>query len=162
MYTCPACKAEVTAETDRCECGADLSLLRAMLALSDAWFNAALQEAERGRSDRALALVSTCCSLCPDDAQARFVQAQLFAQVGCYQAAQEALERCRDADPDLEGIDELARALQRARVGHATRRHYRRYRSWRSMTRCTAGRNRHVNGCRNRPRHDVFRHRPRG
>ncbi|MEA3401485.1 MAG: tetratricopeptide repeat protein [Armatimonadota bacterium] len=104
---------------DRCTCGADLRLLRELHALADAWFNEALAAAERGDMAAALRLIGACCTARPRDAQARYVMAQLFAQLGCLDEAEATLARCHQLDPGHPGVAELQRGLARTRQRQA-------------------------------------------
>ncbi|MBI3248834.1 MAG: tetratricopeptide repeat protein [Deltaproteobacteria bacterium] len=114
MYTCPSCKNDDVVGKERCRCGADLGLLQRFVGLSDAWFNRALALQNEGRYGRALELLSACCVVRPDDSEARLVQAQMFAQLGCWREAGEALQAVRELDPDQPELAALEAALAEA------------------------------------------------
>lgn len=114
MYACPACKTEDVAGQERCRCGADLSLLVRLQALADIWFNRALVAHAQGQHARALELLSACCVVRPDDAEARIVQAQVLAHLGRWQEACEAVHTARDIDPDRVELPSLETALVEA------------------------------------------------
>ncbi len=130
MYSCPACGKEVDAGAARCPCGADLTLLRDLHALADSWFNRALAAAEGSELGQALELMGACCAVRPHDAEARYVLAQLYGQLGLADEAQAALARRRELDPAQPGLAELERSIARLRGPAAPPR---RSRAWRGM-----------------------------
>lgn len=117
MYSCPACGAEDVSNRSTCRCGADLTLLQRLDALADAWFNRALEALDLGKPGQALEWLSACCAARPSDAAARRAQARLWAQLGHWPEAQDALERARAIEPDAPALAEIQQALQDATLG---------------------------------------------
>lgn len=117
MVTCPACGAENATIPVRCRCGADLALLQRLDGIADAWFNRALEALAAGSPGRALEWLSACCVARPTDAAARRAQARVWAQLGCWQPARDALERAEALDPDAAEVAEIRQALDEAQGG---------------------------------------------
>jgi len=114
MYSCPACGAEDIAGHTTCRCGADLTLLVRLDAVADAWFNRALEELARGAEGRALEWLSACCAARPTDAAAHRALARVWARLGHYAEALDALERASELDPAAEGLAALREAIGEA------------------------------------------------
>lgn len=112
MYSCPACGTADVAARTTCLCGADLTLLRRLDEVADIWFNRALEAAAAGAPGRALEWLSACCVARPTDAVARRAQAKVWAQLGCWAAAEEALSRAAAIEPDAPELAALRQALQ--------------------------------------------------
>lgn len=125
MYACPACGARDATSQTLCKCGADLSLLRALAAVTDAWFNRALLALANGNAGEALEWLSACCAAQPTDAAARRAQSRVWAQLGHLDEARRALDRARQIDgasPDLAAIEQaLDDATVRTKVPSAGR-----------------------------------------
>ena len=115
-YSCPACGADDVGGRDRCKCGADVSLLRALDAAPDAWFNRALKALNDGDPGRALEWVSACCAARPSDGAARRVQAKIWAQLGHWQEAVRALSQSAEIEPDSDEVKEIREALRAAQT----------------------------------------------
>lgn len=115
MYSCPSCGADDVGGRAVCRCGADLGLLQALEAVSDVWFNQALAELEAGRPGRALEWLSACCAARPADAEARLAQAKLWAQLGRWAEAQEALDRAAEVEPELAELAAVRQAIAEAK-----------------------------------------------
>lgn len=114
MYSCPACGAEEVASRAACSCGADLAPLQRLDGMADAWFNRALEALAAGHTGRALEWLSASCAARPTDAAARRAQAKIWAQLGLWQEARDALQRAADIDPDAPELAALRAALQDA------------------------------------------------
>ncbi len=114
MYKCPACGAGDATGRTQCRCGADLTLLQALDAVADAWFNRGLQALDRDAPGEALEWFCACCAARPSDVAARLAQAKTWARLERYEQARDALEKARKTAPDAEGLDELAQALEEA------------------------------------------------
>lgn len=112
MYSCPACGAEEVASRTTCLCGADLAPLQRLDGMADAWFNRALESLAVGQTGRALEWLSASCAARPTDAAARRAQARIWAQLGLWQEARDALQRAADIDPDAPELADLQAALQ--------------------------------------------------
>ncbi len=126
MFTCPACGAEPPANRDTCGCGADLSLLRCLDAVPDAWFNRALDELAEGRPGRALEWLAACCAARPTDAAALRALAQVWGQLGRPAEAEDALRRaaaCEPDHPELKAIEDAVRLLRRGIRRNRSRQH---------------------------------------
>ncbi len=122
MYTCPACGAEDVSGQNMCRCGADLTLLLRIDGMADAWFNRALEALAKGKPGRALEWLAACCAVRPADVAAQRALAQVWAQLGRWAEAQEALARAQAVDPDAPGLPELEQALQQSQVTQPTMR----------------------------------------
>lgn len=114
MYNCPACGVEDVAQDTNCRCGADLSLLLQLETLADVWFNRALAELRDNAPGRALEWLSAACAVRPADAAARRAQARLWAQLGRYVEARDALARAAELEPDAPELIEIGAALNDA------------------------------------------------
>lgn len=114
-YCCPACGAENVANQSTCRCGADLLLLQKLDAVADAWFNRALEALADGAPAQALEWLSASCAARPTDAAIRRTQAKVWAQLGKWEAAQDALDRAAVIDPDAPEVVEIQAALLDAR-----------------------------------------------
>jgi predicted Zn-dependent protease len=112
MYSCPACGAEDVANLSTCRCGADLSLLQRLDAVADAWFNRALEALANNNPGHALEWLSASCAARPTDVAARRAQAKVWAQLGHWAEARDALSRARDIEPDDPELAEIELALQ--------------------------------------------------
>ena len=119
MYSCPACGTDDVVRRAVCTCGADLTLLRRLDEVADAWFNRALTAAAEGQTGRALEWLSACCVARPTDAAARRAQAKVWAQLGRWNEARDALERAAELEPDAPELAALRQALP-APAGKAT------------------------------------------
>jgi len=104
MYNCPACGAAEVAGLSVCRCGADLALLQRLNALADVWFNRALEALAAGTPGRALEWLSACCAARPTDAAARRAQAKVWAQLGRWDEARDALDRAALIEPDAGNL----------------------------------------------------------
>lgn len=102
-----------------CRCGADLMLLRRIDAIADAWFNRGLEALAAGAPGRALEWLSAYCAARPTDAAAHRVQAKLWAQLGHWTEASEALDRATELDP---GAPDLLAVREALSVAAAPRR----------------------------------------
>ena len=111
MYTCPACGADGVMTRSRCRCGADLSLLRYLDAVPDAWFNQALEAIAAGKPGRALEWLAACCAARPNDAAALRALAKLWGQLGHAPEALDALRRAATIEPDAPRLEEVRAAL---------------------------------------------------
>jgi predicted Zn-dependent protease len=111
MYSCPACGVEADKGQSVCRCGADLAMLQRMDAVADAWFNRALDALEAGNVERALEWLSACCAARPTDAAALRALAKLWAQLGKWRAARDALARAREIEPGAPELVLIERAL---------------------------------------------------
>lgn len=111
MYNCPACGIEDVAQDTNCRCGADLSLLLQLDSLADLWFNRALGELRDNAPGRALEWLSAACAVRPADAAARRAQARLWAQLGRYGEARDALARSAELEPDAPELVAIVAAL---------------------------------------------------
>lgn len=129
IYSCPSCGAEDMSRQTACSrCGADLSLLQRLDLVADIWFNRALEALKDGSPGRALEWLSAACAARPTDAAARRAQAKVWAQLGRWNEAHDALERARAIEPDAPEAAQIVQALQEAML-HARRanpRHARR------------------------------------
>jgi tetratricopeptide (TPR) repeat protein len=114
VYICPACKAEDVDGKEQCRCGTDLSLLQRLSALADVWFNQALVLHAQGHYGRAVELLSACCVVRPEDAEARIVQAQVLAHLGRWPEAQHAVRIAQEIDPSRPELPALETALAEA------------------------------------------------
>ena len=112
MYSCPACGAKDVNNQSTCRCGADLSLLQRLDALADAWFNQALEALTHNNPGHALEWLSASCAARPTDAAARRAQAKVWAQLGRWAEARDALSRAREIEPDEPELAEIELALQ--------------------------------------------------
>jgi tetratricopeptide (TPR) repeat protein len=112
MYNCPACGAIDVEGRETCACGADLSLLARLEAVSDAWFNEGLRVLSEGARGRALEWFSAACAARPTDAAARRAQAKVWAQLGRWDEAREALERAALIEPDADELNTLRQAIE--------------------------------------------------
>lgn len=111
-FNCPACSVAVLDTSTACDrCGADLSLLHQLDGLADAWFNSGVSAAAEGNDGLALERVSAYCVIQPGDAEARLVQAKLWARLGCLCEARHAVSKARELDPERTEIDEVERAI---------------------------------------------------
>lgn len=116
MYSCPACGTEGKRDLFRCSCGADLALLEQLEGVADAWFNRALAALAEDRPGRALEWLAACCAARPTDAAAGRALARVWAQLGCWDQAADALDRAAALDPDAPETAELRQALATARA----------------------------------------------
>lgn len=123
MYSCPKCGAPDVADQLTCACcGADLTLLRRLSALTDAWFNRAMECLDERKPGRALEWLAAYCASRPADASARRALAKVWAQLGCLDEARDALQRAGELDPDSPEIEPIRQALKDARrCGHRPR-----------------------------------------
>ncbi|MGE0129086.1 MAG: hypothetical protein AB7U82_13490 [Blastocatellales bacterium] len=112
MYNCPACGAMDVEGRETCACGADLSLLARLEAISDAWFNEGLRALAEGARGRAMEWFSAACAARPTDAAARRAQAKVWAQLGCWDEALDALERAAMIEPDDDELNAIRRAIE--------------------------------------------------
>ena len=112
MYSCPACGSDEVAGQAACKCGAELTLLQHLDALADAWFNRALSALSENQPGQALEWLSACCAARPTDSQARRAQARVWAQLGRWGEARDALDRAEVLDPDSHDLQEIRQALQ--------------------------------------------------
>jgi len=112
MYSCPSCGRSDIEKTDTCSCGADLTLLRHLDAVCDAWFNRALGCLAEGEEGRALEWLSACCAGRPSDAGAALALAKVWARLGHWREASSALSRAADIDPCIEGLEAVRQAIQ--------------------------------------------------
>lgn len=110
--TCPACGARIAGQTV-CRCGADLSVLHQLAAIGNAWFNRALQAMKDNQPGRALEWISACCAAQPTDAEARRVQAKIWARLGKYAEAADALKRAMDLAPEAAGVKEMQEKIEK-------------------------------------------------
>jgi len=125
MYSCPACGSEGVLGAGICRCGADISLLRSLDGLADAWFNKALMALASGDPGTALEWLSACCVANPTDAVARRAQAKVWAHLGRFAESRSALARAAAIDPnspELESIELAIRAKNPARKRPQARR----------------------------------------
>jgi tetratricopeptide (TPR) repeat protein len=116
MYSCPACGADKVASLDRCHCGTDLTLLRKLAAIPDAWFNRGLEALAAGRRGLALEWLSACCVARPTDGEARRTSIKVWAQLGCFEEARDALDRAAELEPDDPELREIRQALESAQA----------------------------------------------
>lgn len=113
MYSCPACgKEDVTGQLTCIRCGTDLSLLKTLDSIADAWFNRALKEIDDGNSGRALQWLSACCAARPMDAEALRTRARVWGILGHWKEARDSLEEAQEVDPDAPELKEIESALQ--------------------------------------------------
>ncbi|MCD4786504.1 MAG: hypothetical protein K8T10_21975 [Candidatus Eremiobacteraeota bacterium] len=113
MYSCPACgKEDVTGQITCIRCGTDLSLLKTLDSVADAWFNRALKEIDDGNSGRAIQWLSACCAARPMDAEALRIRAKVWGMLGHWKEARYSLEEAREIDPDALELKEIESALQ--------------------------------------------------
>jgi regulator of sirC expression with transglutaminase-like and TPR domain len=89
-----------------------LSLLQRLDAVADAWFNRALEALAAGAPGRALEWLSACCAARPTDAAARRAQAKVWAQLGHWEEARDALERAAAIEPDVPELEAIRQALR--------------------------------------------------
>jgi tetratricopeptide (TPR) repeat protein len=113
-YNCPACGADDVAHRAVCRCGADLSLLQRLDGIADAWFNRALAALAEGAPGRALEWLSASCTARPSDAAARRAQAKVWAQLGRWAEARDALQRAAALEPDAPELALLRQAFKEA------------------------------------------------
>ena len=111
MLNCPACGTPVERREQACSCGADLRLLRDLDGLADAWLNRGLAVLGKQGAGKALEWVSASCVARPTDAQARRIQAKLWAQLGKWDEALEALACASALDGDAQESEELRKAI---------------------------------------------------
>jgi len=121
MYSCPACGADDVEGRTVCRCGADVTLLQRLDSIADAWFNRALEALAEGRAGRALEWLSACCAARPTDAAARRAQARVWAQLGRYREALDALERAAELDPTAAELPSIREALDEAQQKAASK-----------------------------------------
>lgn len=114
MYSCPVCGADDVARQPTCACGADLSLLQRLDAVADVWFNRGLGALAEGALGRALEWICACCAARPTDAAARLAQGKMWAQLGRWEEARDALDRVASIDPTLPELAGLYDALRGA------------------------------------------------
>src|SRR5262249_20419036 len=100
MYNCPLCGAPGGVEA-ACRGGADLTLLRTIAAIPDAWFNRGTVALEAGQTGRALEWVAAACVANPSDVAARVALARIWARLGHRREALDALDRAADLDPQF-------------------------------------------------------------
>jgi tetratricopeptide (TPR) repeat protein len=112
MYVCPACGKDGVVGLTACACGADLTLLSRLHGVADAWFNEGLAALRAGASGRALEWLSAACAARPADAEARRAQARVWAQLGRFEEAKDALARAAALDPASPDLSSLREALQ--------------------------------------------------
>ncbi|GEM_PF-1369875 len=112
MYSCPACSAMDLEGRETCACGADLSLLAGLEAVSDAWFNEGLRALSEGARGRALEWFSAACAARPTDAAARRAQAKVWAQLGRWDEALDALDRAAVIEPDADELNAIRQAIE--------------------------------------------------
>jgi Tfp pilus assembly protein PilF len=108
---CPSCGQQREPTVETCSCGADLRLLVQVNQMCDAWFNRGIQAARDGNPGEALTWISACCASRPSDAEAWLVHARLWGQLGHPQEALASLEKARQLNPQLEGLEEVAQCL---------------------------------------------------
>jgi tetratricopeptide (TPR) repeat protein len=106
-----------------CRCGADLTFLRRIDAVADAWFNRGLEAMAAGSAGRAVEWLSACCAARPADAAARRAQARAWARLGCLAEAREALEIAAEAEPDSADLPALRAALIKRQPSTRKTRH---------------------------------------
>ena len=120
MYNCPACGTDDVATRNLCVCGADLTLLRRLDEVADAWFNRALEAEAAGSPGSALEWLSACCVVRPMDGAARRAQAKVWAQLGRFAEARAALARAAEIEPDAPELEMLRQGLPQPKpVGSA-------------------------------------------
>jgi len=115
MYSCPACGAENVAQRSACACGADLTLLRKLDGLGDAWFNRALESLAAGATGRAIEWLAACCVARPNDAAACRALAKAWAQLGHWREACDALDRAVALDPQDPTLEPIREVLREAK-----------------------------------------------
>ena len=124
MYSCPACGNSDVANQARCKCGADLTLLQCLEAVANAWFNRALSALADDRPGRALEWLSACCAARPMDAEARLVQAKVWARLGRWCEASDALDRAEGigvSSDDLQAVRDVVREAEEKHAKKATK-----------------------------------------
>jgi Flp pilus assembly protein TadD len=114
MYKCPACGKDDVTGLSRCRCGADLTLLQTLDGVADVWFNYGLEALNRGAPGEALEWFSACCAARPTDAPARRAQAKVWAQLGHFREARDALKKAELLDPDDRDLKDAAAAVDEA------------------------------------------------
>lgn len=120
--TCPACSTEIPAHATRCGCGADVTLLRQLDGLPDAWFNRALEALANGEPGRALEWLAGTCVARPTDAAALRALARVWAQLGHPREALAAWERAAELEPippEDRGLDRRLRTAKTRRTRRA-------------------------------------------
>jgi tetratricopeptide (TPR) repeat protein len=115
VYSCPECGSDQTSGEPRCRCGADLRLLQQVDALADVWFNRALAALAEGATGQALEWLAAACVARPTDVAARIALSQVWAQLGRWKEAADALERAAELDPGSVEVAALREALRQAR-----------------------------------------------
>ena len=119
MYSCPACGNSNVANQARCKCGADLTLLQCLEAVANAWFNRALSALADDRPGRALEWLSACCAARPTDAEARLVQAKVWARLGRWREASDALDRAEEVGVSSDDLQAVRDVVREAEEKHA-------------------------------------------
>ena len=118
MYPCPACGTENGVHRDRCRCGADLSLLKTLDGLVNAWFNRGRKALEEEKTGEALEWFSACCAARPLDAALRRIQARMWVRLGRREEAESSLRRAESLEPGAPELTEIREALREAKEGH--------------------------------------------
>ena len=91
-------------------------MLRCLDGVPDAWFNRALAAAAAGQPGRALEWMAACCAARPTDAAALRALARLWARLGHWHEAQDALRRASAIDPNAPELDRIRAALRSLRA----------------------------------------------
>jgi tetratricopeptide (TPR) repeat protein len=109
---CPSCGLEKPYSLETCTCGADLRLLVQVNQLCDSFFNWGIQAAGQGNLGEALFWLSACCASRPTDAEAWLAHARAWGQLGHWQEGLGSLERARELNPLLAGLESAAQCLK--------------------------------------------------
>jgi tetratricopeptide (TPR) repeat protein len=91
--------------------------LQRLDSVADAWFNRALESLARGATGRALEWLSASCAARPTDAAVRRAQAKVWAQLGRWDEARDALERAAAIDPDAAELEAIREVLEGSSTG---------------------------------------------
>ena len=114
MYSCPACGDVDATGRLLCLCGADLSLLQRLDALGNLWFNQALDALDEGNLGSALEWLSACCVVRPRDAGALRAKAKIWARLGHFEEARNALNQAASSEPDTPELGVIRQAVDDA------------------------------------------------
>lgn len=117
IISCPGCGKSITNTNSLCECGEDLTLLRQLDGVADAWYNRGVRAADAGDAGAALEWFSACCAARPSDVEARLAIARLWVHFNIWDDARRAAAQILEANPELEEARTLLAGLGPPRSG---------------------------------------------
>ncbi len=110
MYICPNCQRPITRDPI-CRCGADLSVLQAIVARADHLFNLSLAACQAGQIGRALEYLASNALLVPADLAAQDLRCELLIEQGRLAEARPIVDVIEMVDPAYPGLDRLLDVL---------------------------------------------------